>query len=70
MFLKVNDDLVNLENVRSIEVVHTTHLAYQGGEAVERSHGVRFNFSDGSIKNYSISMEEVVDALTELGVML
>lgn len=70
MFLKVEGDLVNLENVRSIEVLHTTHVAYQGGSAIEHPKGVRFNFSDGNIKNYQISMEEVIDALTELGVML
>lgn len=70
MFLKVEGDLVNLENVRSIEVHQTAHVAYQGGSAVEHPRGVRFNFVDGSIKNYSISMEEVIDALTELGVML
>lgn len=71
MFLKVDGKLVNIENVLIIEPYFTSITARANGPApIEYPAGVKVYFTDGSTSTFSVSMEDVVDALTELEVML
>lgn len=70
MFLKIEDDLVNMENVLTIKEYKTALSSHFKKEAIEKAAGVIIYFVDGSTSTYSTSMEEVADALDELGVML
>lgn len=70
MFLRIGEDLVNMENVLTIKESKMVLSSHFKKEAIEKANGVIIYFVDGSTSTYPTSLEEVADALDELGVML